>query len=95
MYQTPEQGPPGQQPVLTGQPVMGQQGQPMQYFVPAGQPVQFAQGQTTSPPQPALNQDDDVTIRLNKAYLRSGLSVSRVFEFVSIKANINKGALRL
>lgn len=92
MYQTTDQGPPGQQqPVLTGQPVMGQQGQPIQYLVPAGQPVQLAQGQTAAPHQPALNQDEDVTIRLNRAYLKSGLSVSRVFEFVSIKDNIDKG----
>lgn len=80
MYQMP---PGQQQPVFTGQPAMGQQGQPMQYFVPAGQPVQLAQGQGV--PTAQSPQDEDVTtMRLNKAYIKSGLGCSRVFEFVSI-----------
>ncbi|XP_078356394.1 uncharacterized protein LOC144641235 [Oculina patagonica] len=80
MYQMP---PGQQQPVFTGQPAMGQQGQPMQYVVPAGYPVQPAQAQGAPPAQPP--QDEDVTtIRLNKAYIKSGLGCSRVFEFCTL-----------
>ena len=75
---------PGQpQPVLTGQSNMGQQGQPLQYYAPTGQPVQPAQFQVV-PAQPPVDEDEDITtIKINKAYLKSGLNGSRIFEFVS------------
>lgn len=75
---------PGQpQPVLTGQSNMGQQGQPLQYYAPTGEPVQPAQFQVV-PAQPPVDEDEDITtIKINKAYLKSGLNGSRIFEFVS------------
>ena len=66
------QGPPGQpQPVFTGQTAMGQQ----------GQPVQPVQGHGVPAPPP-LNQEG--AIRIDKAYLKSGLGFTRIGEFVSI-----------
>lgn len=75
---------PGQpQPVLTGQSNMGQQGQPLQYYAPTGQPVQSAQFQV-APAQPPVDEDEDITtIKINKAYLKSVLNISRILEFVS------------
>lgn len=95
MYQVP----PGQlQPVfvqaMPGQHVMLPQGSPMQYYVPpGGQPavqqpqqvqiVQPVQGQGL-PGQPQPRQDPEMApITINKAYMKSGLGVSRVGEFVS------------
>ena len=75
MYQMP---PDHSQPGFAGQPPMGQQAQ---YYVPAGQPIQPVQGQG-APVQPP---NEDVScIRIDSAYLKSGLGGFRVMEFVSI-----------
>ena len=95
MYQVP----PGQlQPVfvqaMPGQHVMLPQGPPMQYYVPPGgqpavqqpqqvQMVQPVQGQGL-PGQPQPRQDPEMApMTINIAYMKSGLGVSRVGEFVS------------
>lgn len=81
MYQMP----PGQpQPVLTGQPSMGQQGQPFQYYVHAGQPAAQPVLLQGGPAQPPVDDEEDVTtIKVDKKYLKSGLNFSRISEFVS------------
>ena len=95
MYQMP----PGQpQPMFVqttpGQPAISPQGQPVQYYIPVGgqpvqqsQPVQLVQPVQVQgvPGQPQPSQDPDMApIRFNKAYMKSGLGVSRVGEFVSM-----------
>lgn len=89
---------PGQQPVFVqvpaGQPYTSPQGQGVQYYVPAGgQPFQQpqmgqpVQGQGASVHGQPPHQDPDMApIRINKAYMKSALGVSRVNEFVSITA---------
>ena len=85
MYQMP----PGQpQPVLTGQPPMGQQGQPLQYYVPAGQPTVQSGYIQGAPAQPPVDQEEEVTsIKIDIKYLKSGLNFSRIMEFVSTAVN--------
>ena len=87
------------QPVLLqavpSQPTMPQEGQHIQYYVPTGgqlvqqaqqvQPVQPVQGQGPVSGQ-SQHQDPDMSpIQFNKAYMKSGLGLSRFGEFVSTR----------
>lgn len=89
MYQMP----PGQpQPVLTGQPPMGQQGQPLHYYVPAGQPAAQPVLIQGAPAQPPVDQEEDVTsIKIDITYLKSGLNFTRMIEFVSTAVILQGG----
>lgn len=89
MYQMP----PGQpQPVLTGQPPMGQQGQPLQYYVAAGQPAAQPVLIQGAPAQPPVDQEEDVTsIKIDITYLKSGLNFTRMIEFVSTAVILQGG----
>ena len=85
MYQMAPSQP---QPVLTGQPPMGQQGQPLQYYVPAGQPTVQSGYIQGAPAQPPVDQEEEVTsIKIDIKYLKSVLNASRMMEFVSTAMN--------